>query len=54
MSKMAEIKLNENAVYIVKNGELEKVDPPETGFGRQTINWQDGKLIHYEVSYTKR
>jgi len=54
VNKIANIKLDENAVYIVKNGELEKVEVPLTGFGKQTINWQDGKLQHYEVSYTKR
>lgn len=49
-----EIDLTTNAVYIVKNGVLEKIEPPETGFGKQTVTWQDGKLAHYEVSYTKR
>lgn len=48
------INLKEDAVYIIKNGNMEKVDVPLTGFGKQTINWQDGKLLHYEVSYTKR
>lgn len=50
----AEIDLMENAVYRVKDGRLEKLDVPGDGFGTQTIKWQDGKPLLYEVSYTKR
>lgn len=50
----AEIDLKENAVYKVVNGELEKVDKPGDGFGKQIIHWQDGKPVRYEVNYTKR
>lgn len=48
------VDLGINAVYRVKDGEIEKVDVPGDGFGKQTITWQDGKPVHYEVSYTKR
>lgn len=51
---MAKVDLKENAVYIVKDGEIEKADVPGDGFGKQTIHWQNGKPIHYEVNYTKR
>ena len=54
MSKTAEVSLSENAVYRVKDGQIEKVDKPGNGFGKQVITWQDGKPTHYEVSYTKR
>lgn len=54
MNKVSEINLNENAVYMVTNGKLEKVDIPGEGFGKQIITWQDGKPTHYEISYTKR
>ena len=50
----AEVNLNEDAVYRVKDGKIEKVDKPGNGFGKQTITWQNGKPTHYEVSYTKR
>lgn len=50
----AEIDLMENAVFMVKDGHLVKVDTPGNGFGTQTIKWQDGKPTHYEISYTKR
>lgn len=44
----------ENAVYRVKEGVLEKIDTPGEGFGKQVITWQDGKPMHYEISYTKK
>lgn len=50
----SEIDLTKDGVYIIKNGKPEKIEPPQTGFGKQTINWQNGKLLHWEVSYTKR
>lgn len=50
----AEIDLMENAVYRVKDGILEKIDVPGNGFGKQTITWQNGKPVYYEVSYTKK
>lgn len=50
----AEIDLMENAVYRVKDGTLEKLDTPSSGYGKQVINWQNGKPIYYEVSYTRK
>lgn len=50
----AEISLMENAVYRVIDGKLEKVDVPGNGFGKQVINWQNGKPVYYEISYTKK
>ncbi|PID03620.1 glycosyltransferase [Sporosarcina sp. P2] len=52
--KTAVVNLEENAVYRVKDGQLEKVDKPGNGFGKQVITWQDDKPLFYEVSYTKR
>lgn len=43
----------EDGVYMMKNGKFEKVDTPLTGYGKQIINWRNGKLTHYEVNYTK-
>ncbi|MGX7395421.1 DUF3954 domain-containing protein [Carnobacterium mobile] len=51
---MDNIKLTENAVYVVKNGKLELVDMPKSGFGKTILNWQDGKVISKEISYTIR
>jgi len=48
------IDLKENAVYKVVDGKMEKVDVPGDGFGKQTIHWQDGKPIRYDIRYSKR
>ena len=53
MNKTAEIKLDEDALYRVKQGQLEKLDKPASGFGEVVQKWQDGKLGRYEVKYTK-
>lgn len=48
-----EINLSEDALYRVKDGQLEKLDKPAGGFGEVTQRWQDNKLGRYEVKYTK-
>lgn len=53
MTKTAVVNLDEDALYRVKDGQLEKMDKPETGFGEVIQKWQDGKLGRYEVKYTK-
>ncbi|WP_096269489.1 DUF3954 domain-containing protein [Paucisalibacillus globulus] len=53
MNNKAEVNLEEEALYRVKNGKLEKLDKPITGFGEVIQKWQDGKLGRYEVKYTK-
>ncbi|WP_176087342.1 DUF3954 domain-containing protein [Virgibacillus dokdonensis] len=40
--------------YIIRNGKEEKVTKPKSGYGKQTIVWQDGKISHYEVSFTEK
>lgn len=52
--KVAKVKLDENAVYRVIDGRIEKVDKPGEGFGKQVITWQDNRPIMCEISYTKR
>lgn len=49
---IAEIDLRENAVYRVKDGTIEKIDSPPTGFGEQVIFWQDNKPNVWKLSYT--
>ncbi|WP_046180372.1 DUF3954 domain-containing protein [Domibacillus tundrae] len=49
-----EIDLMENATYYVKDGVLEKVDSPPYGHGSQTIVWQHGKPVGFDMHYTKR
>ena len=48
----AEISLLENAVYRVIDGRIQKIDRPGSGFGKQTIIWQNGKPVVCEISYT--
>ncbi|MES1046327.1 DUF3954 domain-containing protein [Bacillus sp. Gen3] len=43
---IAEIDLMKNATYIVKDGKIEIVPTPPTGYGKQIINWQGGKPCH--------
>ena len=46
--------LTEDAIYRVKKGKVEKIKKPESGFGKQTITWQDGKITNVEVSFTEK
>lgn len=48
------VDLIREGIYRVKNGKLEKIKNPESGFGKQTIYWQDGKITNVEVSYTEK
>ncbi|MFJ8245195.1 DUF3954 domain-containing protein [Peribacillus asahii] len=50
----AEIDLMKNATYIVKDGQLVKVDDPPKGYGSQTIVWQDGKPKYVDIKYTSK
>ncbi|WP_237417130.1 DUF3954 domain-containing protein [Halobacillus litoralis] len=40
---VAEIDLNENAAYVVIDGQLTKVLPKK--FGTDEIHWKDGKVL---------
>ncbi|MFJ5625427.1 DUF3954 domain-containing protein [Peribacillus loiseleuriae] len=42
-ARLFEIDLNKNATYIVKDGKMHEIESPETGFGKQIINWQGNK-----------
>ena len=44
----------DHTVYISKNGKLDEVKPPETGYGNLYVNWADGEITHFEASYTKK
>lgn len=46
------LNLKEDAIYRVKNGQLEKVVSPQSGFGKQVITWQNGRITNCEVSFT--
>ncbi|WP_025727735.1 hypothetical protein [Heyndrickxia ginsengihumi] len=40
---IAQIDLNENAAYIVKDGQLTKIRAKKSG--NDTLYWQDGKVL---------
>lgn len=45
MKGTIKVKPHENAVYIVKDGRVTKVDPPESGHGTDEIKWKDGQVL---------
>lgn len=51
-----EIDLNENAVYAVRDGKIQKVPAPPDGFGKQIIEWEHNKPIKgkYESTFKIR
>ncbi|MDY0395405.1 DUF3954 domain-containing protein [Virgibacillus halophilus] len=51
-NRTAEIKLDEDAVFVVKDGQLKRVPRPESGFGESITTWQNGKIHALKVSYT--
>ncbi|MBD7945105.1 MULTISPECIES: DUF3954 domain-containing protein [Psychrobacillus] len=44
----------EQAVCLIKDGEMELVEKPQYGYGKQIITWQNGKPTHIEIQSTKR
>lgn len=47
--RVVEVSLDENAVYVVKDGSLIKLEQPGDGFGKQEINWCKGSVTNYDV-----
>jgi len=41
----AEIDIRTNCMYIVKDGQVIKINAPETGYGEYTTIWKDGKVL---------
>ncbi|PEL16482.1 DUF3954 domain-containing protein [Bacillus wiedmannii] len=49
----AEIDLKTNGIYIVKNGQVHLIEPPQGGYGEQSFVYQSGKVIRMEERKTK-
>ncbi|MGQ0441149.1 DUF3954 domain-containing protein [Bacillus sp. B-TM1] len=49
----AEIDLKTNGIYIVKNGQVQLIEPPQGGFGEQSFIYQSGKVIRMEERKTQ-
>ncbi|MCW4652750.1 DUF3954 domain-containing protein [Bacillus sp. AS_5] len=49
----AEIDLKTNGIYIVKNGQVQLIEPPQGGFGEQSFVYKSGKVIRMEERKTQ-
>lgn len=49
----AEIDLEINGIYVVKNGQVQLIEPPQGGFGEQSFVYQNGKVIRMEERKTQ-
>ena len=50
ISNISEINLHKNAVFIVKNGKIDLIPAPQSGYGKQIISWSDQKPTHIDIS----
>lgn len=48
--KIANISLDENMIYIVKDNKLIRINPPDSGYGKFTADWVNRKVEMYEQS----
>jgi len=44
-TKTVEIPPTENAMFIVKDGEVTKIEAPKTRYGEYRVIWKDGKVL---------
>lgn len=49
-----QVDLSVDGLYLVKNGKIEEIERPSSGFGRQSVLWQDGEPVNIEVNQTKK
>jgi len=49
----AEIDLKINGIYVVKNGQVQLIEPSQGGFGEQSFVYQSGKVIRMEERKTQ-
>lgn len=49
----AEIDLEINRIYVVKDGRVQLIEPPQGGFGEQSFVYQSGKVIRMEERKTQ-
>ncbi|MCU0096716.1 DUF3954 domain-containing protein [Bacillus sp. OR9] len=49
----AEIDLKISGIYVVKNGQVQLIEPPQGGFGEQSFVYQNGKVIRMEERKTQ-
>lgn len=49
-----EIDIKAKGIYIVANGKIIFVEPPESGYGQQILYWVNGELSHTQITVTKK
>lgn len=49
-----EIDMSVDGLYLVKNGKIEEIERPSSGYGRQSVLWQNGEPVNIEVNQTKK
>ncbi|HFJ9404252.1 TPA: DUF3954 domain-containing protein [Bacillus paranthracis] len=49
----AEISLNQNMIYIVKDGQVHQIEPPATGHGEQSFSYKSGKVVRMDERKTQ-
>ncbi|MCU5403843.1 DUF3954 domain-containing protein [Bacillus cereus] len=49
----AEISLNENMVYVVKDGQVHPIKPPISGHGEQSFVYRNGKVMRMDERKTQ-
>lgn len=52
-SKEVKVNLDYDGVFVIKDGELKTISKPDSGFGEQSVTWQNGKIHAIRVSYTE-
>ncbi|OJD80065.1 DUF3954 domain-containing protein [Bacillus paramycoides] len=49
----AEISLVGNMIYVVKDGQVYSIEPPDTGHGEQSFVYKSGKVIRIDERKTQ-
>jgi hypothetical protein len=52
--KTTNISLEENKIYIVKDNKLTEINPPDSGYGKFTADWVNGKVEMVENSCKRK
>ncbi|EJR68624.1 hypothetical protein IIO_00152 [Bacillus cereus VD115] len=47
-----EIDMKTNGIYIVEDGKVIPIKPPESGYGQQVVYWVNGKVSHTQITST--
>ncbi|MED0903420.1 DUF3954 domain-containing protein [Bacillus nitratireducens] len=49
----AEISLNQNMIYVVKDGKVHLIEPPTSGHGEQSFVYKNGKVTRMDERKTQ-